>query len=243
MEHVETCPALDKIFGELFLYQEPALCTVELPDIDTRSSQYKKIVKYHSHIFRIRAIVLKLGKYESYFEKLYVEDFDKGEILNYHVQSHLNDVAIFKDKMKCLLDVLKKDFREDEDAKELIDIIRNKVYEGLSQPLSIRDPHQHHGDIFHDGDALHSTNMTSYLSMARSDSKIGEEMRLRLKEAAYDKFTKDADDSFKTAQKKWTSNAQNVHEATIDFLQEIFDKGISPMIYSVCQIKPIDDIK
>lgn len=237
---------MDEMMGDLALYQHPNLLKKEyLPFIDISTANIDGIKKYMSIFSNTRYAWQKTLKYEHYFENFYppIEKVEKIEALNHHIHAYLQDMTILRNKIGVLLGEMKNDLKRIAPNKDDINAFfkagvekTNDVFAGVSK---LRDEHHHKGMRFVDGDLLKAENAHGFLGMLSNpilDSMLNQEYKPEIIE----RFTKEKEESFEVAKKRWIETARKNNEQTTGYLESTL-KVIRPSLYQFLNIRSIQE--
>ncbi len=238
---------IDEMMGDFACYQHPGLLKKEyVPLLDISKANLFGIKKYTELFANTRYAWQKTLKYKYYFESFYppAEKVEKIEALNHHIHAYLQDITILKNKIEVLLGEMKNDIKKVALNKNDIDAFFKagvektaKVVLGVSEP---RHKHHHHGMRFFDGDLLKAENAREFLKML-SNPTLNAMLNQAHKPKMIERFTKEREESFEMAKKRWIETAQKNDERTTRYLQSVL-KIVRPLFYRFLNIKPIYEI-
>lgn len=235
---------VDEMMGDFALYQHPNLLKKEyLPFLDISSANLDGIKKYMNIFSNTRYAWQKTLKYEYYFENFYppIEKVEKIEALNHHIHAYLQDMTILRNKIGVLFGEMKNDLKKIASNKNDTDAFfkagvekTNEVFAGISK---LRDVHHHRGMRFVDGDLLKAENALGFLGMLSNpivDSMLNQEYKPEI----IGKFTKEKEESFEVAKKRWIETARKNNTQTTGYLESVL-RVIRPSLYQFLKIRPI----
>lgn len=238
---------MDEMMGDFTFYQYPDLLKKEYsPFLDVSKANLDGIKKYTGLFSNLRYAWQKTLKYKNYFEDFYppTEKVDKIEALNHHIHAYLQDMTTLKNKIEVLLGEMKNDIKKVASNKNDIDAFfkagvekTKEVFTGVSKH---RDEHHHRGMRFFDGDLLKAENAHGFLKMLSNpvlDAMLNQEYKPKI----IDKFTKEKEESFEMAKKRWIEMARKNDEQTTGYLQSVLEV-VRPSFYNFLNIRPIHEI-
>ena len=239
--------AIDEIMRDFAFYQYPDLLKKEYSSfLDVTKANHEGIKKYMRLFSNLRYAWQKTLKYKQYFEEFYppTEKIEKIEALNHHIHAYLQDMTTLKNKIEVLLGEMKNDIKKialnksDVDAffKEGVEKTK-EVFAGVSKH---RDKHHHRGIRFFDGDLLKAENAYGFLEML-SNPVIDVMLNQEYKPEIVAKFTKEKEESFEAAKKRWIEMANKNDVQASGYLDTML-KGIRSIFYQFLNIKPIHEI-
>ena len=235
---------LDEIMADLWIYQDPKILKeeyVRLFDISTVNSS--AIKKYINGFLNLRYAWQKTLCYKKYFEEFYTTDerIDKVEALNHHIHAYLEDMTTLKNKIEVLFGQMKNDIRKiasnKKDIEEFFSAGVKKTKEVFAQVSMHRDEHRHRGMRFFDGDLLRAENAQGFLVMISNplfDAMLNQEYKPQL----VTKFTKEKEDLFETAKKRWVEMAKKNDVQTRGYLEALL-KGVRSPLYQFLNIRSV----
>ncbi len=238
---------LDEMMADFAFYQDPKLLKAEYSKfLDVSKVNKADIKKYTLSFFNLRYAWQKTLKYKQYFEEFYPpeEKIGKIEVLNHHIHAYLEDMTTLKNKIEVLFGEMKNDIKKVASNKKDIDEFFKagveKTKEVFTQVSKYRDEHRHRGMRFFDGDLLKAENAHGFLEIISNpvfDAMLNQEYKPEI----VAKFTKEKEESFETAKKRWIEMATKNDEQTTGYLDAIL-KGVRSPLYQFLNIKPIQEV-
>lgn len=237
---------VDEIMADFAFYQDPELLKEEyMLLLDISRVNRTSVKKYTMLFFNLRYAWQKTLKYKKYFEEFYPpeEKIDKIEALNHHIHAYLEDMTTLKNKIEVLFGEMKNDIKKIASNKKDIDEFFKagvkKTQEVFAQVSKYRDEHRHRGMRFFDGDLLKAENAYGFLEMI-SDSLFDAMLNQKYKPQLVEKFTKEKEESFKVAKKRWVEMAKKNDEQASGYLEALL-KGVRPTLYQFLNIRPVQE--
>lgn len=239
--------AIEEIMADFAFYQNPNLLRWEYSSLlDVSKTNREGLKKYMQLFFSLRRAWQKTLRYKKYFEDFYppAEKIEKIEALNHHIHAYLQDMTALKNKIEVLLGEMKNDIKKIASNKSDIDMFfragvekTKEVFSGVSKH---RDEHHHRGMQFFDNDLLKAENAYGFMEMLNNplfNAMVNQEY----KPEVIAKFTKEKEESFEVAKKRWVEIANKNDEQTTGYLDELL-KGVRPTLYQFLNIRPVQDI-
>lgn len=238
---------LDEMMADFAFYQDPRLLKAEYSGLlDVSKVNNADIKKYMMSFFNLRYAWQKTLKYKKYFEEFYppTEKIEKIEALNHHIHAYLEDMTTLKNKTEVLLGEMKNDIKKVAANKDDIDKFFvagvEKTKEVFAQVSKYRDEHRHRGMRFFDGDLLKAENAHGFLEIISNpvfDAMLNQEYKPEI----VAKFTKEKEESFEVAKRRWIEMAERNDEQTTGYLDALLE-GVRPSLYQFLNIKPVQEI-
>lgn len=238
---------LDEMMADFAFYQDPRLLKAEYSGLlDVSKVNNADIKKYMMSFFNLRYAWQKTLKYKKYFEEFYppAEKIEKIEALNHHIHAYLEDMTTLKNKTEVLLGEMKNDIKKVATNKDDIDKFFvagvEKTKEVFAQVSKYRDEHRHRGMRFFDGDLLKAENAHGFLEIISNpvfDAMLNQEYKPEI----VAKFTKEKEESFEVAKRRWIEMAERNDEQTTGYLGALLE-GVCPSLYQFLNIKPVQEI-
>lgn len=238
---------LDEMMADFAFYQDPRLLKAEYSGLlDVSKVNNADIKKYMMSFFNLRYAWQKTLKYKKYFEEFYppAEKIEKIEALNHHIHAYLEDMTTLKNKTEVLLGEMKNDIKKVAANKDDIDKFFvagvEKTKEVFTQVSKYRDEHRHRGMRFFDGDLLKAENAHGFLEIISNpvfDAMLNQEYKPEI----VAKFTKEKEESFEVAKRRWIEMAGRNDEQTTGYLDALLE-GVRPSLYQFLNIKPVQEI-
>lgn len=239
--------AIDEMMADFAFYQDPRLLKTEYSGLlNVSKVNDADIKKYMMSFFNLRYAWQKTLKYKKYFEEFYppAEKIEKIEALNHHIHAYLEDMTTLKNKVEVLLGEMKNDIKKVASNKRDIDEFFvagvEKTKEVFTQVSKYRGEHRHRGMRFFDGDLLKAENAHGFLEIISNpifDAMLNQEYKPEI----VAKFTKEKEESFEAAKKRWIEMAKKNDEQTTGYLDALL-KGVRPALYQFLNIKPVQEI-
>jgi len=238
---------IEEMMADFAFHQNPKLLKEEYSKlIDISKVNQAGIKKYMGLFFNLRYAWQKTLKYKQYFEEFYPpeEKIEKIEALNHHIHAYLEDMTTLKNKIEVLLGEMKNDIKKIASSKKDIDEFFRagvkKTKEVFAQVSKYRNEHRHRGMRFFDGDLLKAENAHRFLEMISNpvfDAMLNQEYKPKI----VAKFTKEKEESFEVAKKRWIETARKNDEQTTGYLESLL-KGIRPTLYRFLNIRSVQEI-
>lgn len=251
MNQTETTQAnrhiLDEMMTDFYFHQDPRFLRIEYSQlIDASKANQTGIKKYMQSFFNLRYAWQKTLKYKKYFEHFYPQtgQIEKIEALNHHIHAYLEDMETLKNKIEVLFGEMKNDIKKVASNKKDIDEFFKagieKTKEVFAQVSKHRGEHRHRGMRFFDPDLLKAENANGFLEIVATpqfDAMLNQEYKPQLIE----KFTREREESFEIAKKRWIEMAKRNDEQTTGYLDAILKGSRSPL-YQFLNIKPVQEV-
>lgn len=238
---------IEEIMADFAFYQDQNLLKYEYQKfLDAGKANQNGIKKYMGLFSNVRYAWQKTLKYKQYFEEFYSaeEKIEKIEALNHHIHAYLEDMTTLKNKIEVLLGEIKNDIKKVASNKEDIDEFFKagvkKTKDVFAQVSKHRDEHRHQGMRFFDEDLLKAGNAHGFLEIISNpifDAMLNQEYKPEI----VAKFTKEREESFETAKKRWIEMARKNDEQTTGYLEALL-KRIRPNLYQFLNIIPVQDV-
>ena len=238
---------IDEILGDFGFYKDPQLLKVEFQKmIDPKSANISGVEKYTTLLSNVNYAWRKTLKYDHYFEKFYTADnsVENFEALNHHIHAYLQDMDTLKNKIKLLLDNLKKDLSNiatnKDDVVAFVKAGIDKNYQVFDGILKYRIQHVHNGARFIDEDLLKAE--IAHFSIKAFGTPVFDSMlNPQRKPELMDRFKKNKNESFDVAKKRWVKNAQNCAVQTTGWVDSLL-KIIRPNLYQFLNIRSVKEL-
>ena len=244
---VETIHALEEISVNLLVYREPEMLLEDARKrIDVSRVNNRDLDRYTQLLSYIRYAWEKTKKYEIYFSDFFTcnDKIDPVEALNHHIHAYLQDMDTFKNKIETFLNSLKKDaIAMAVNKKEVADFFSQatkKTTETFRGMTEIRNPHTHHGMRFMDGDLLKAENAQNAARQIQSPL-IASNINQSMIPAFLERMSKEKQEGFENAKKRWIQNAARNNIQTTGFLNGIL-KAVEAPLYQFLKIVPTKDL-
>src|SRR3989344_645561 len=238
---------LDEMIADFVFYRDPKLLKAEyLKFLDVSKVNSADIKRYMMSFFNLRYAWQKTLKYKRYFENFYppADKINEIEALNHHIHAYLEDMTTLKNKIEVLFGEMKNDIKKVASNKKDIDEFFRagvkKTKEVFAQVSKYRDEHRHRGTRFFDGDLLKAENAQGFLKII-SNPTFDVMLNQEYKPEIVAKFTKEKEESFEAAKKRWIEMAARNNEQTTGYLGALL-KGVRSPLYQFLNIKPIHEI-
>lgn len=238
---------IDEILGDFGFYKDPQLLKEEFQKmIDPKATNITGTEKYTGLLSNINYAWRKTLKYGHYFEKFYTADnsVENFEALNHHIHAYLQDMDTLKNKIKLLLDNLKKDVgniaSNREDVVAFVEAGVAKNYEVFDGILKYRIQHVHNGSRFIDGDLL-KAEIAHFSIKAFDTPAFNSFINPERKPELMAKFEQNKKESFDVAKQRWVKNAQNNAVQTTGWVDSLL-KIIRPNLYQFLNIKSVKSL-
>lgn len=230
---------LNRILAELGFYENPNILKKEAQEgIDFRNVDKKEINKYRVVLTNIKWAQEKVLKYPLYFEEFYADpdSVPKHEALEHHVHAYIEDLNILRNKIHVFLGVLKNDLKKAATNKDEVNaalkFLEAQIYDVFKNVSDTRNPHNHKGNIFKDGDIVD-------VEFARMSLDKNFPLRSRFKPEFIEELKKQEVDSFDKAKAKWIERAQKNNEQTSGLVEDVLSRN-RDFLYQLLNIKPLD---
>lgn len=237
---------LDEMMTDFAFYQDPRLLKIEYSGLlDVSKVNSADIKKYVMSFFNLRYAWQKTLKYKKYFEEFYPpeEKIEKIEALNHHIHAYLEDMTTLKNKIEVLLGEMKNDIKKVASNRKDIDEFFvagvQKTKEVFAQVSKYRDEHRHRGMRFFDGDLLKAENAHGFLEII-SNPNFDAMLNQEYKPEIVAKFTKEKEESFDVAKRRWVEMSGRNDEQTTGYLDALLE-GVRPSLYQFLNIKPVQE--
>jgi len=235
---------IDEMFGDFGFYRDPDLLKPEFQKlINPKLANISGVEKYLGLLSNVGYAWKKVLKYEIYFEKFYVADnsIEGFEALNHHIHAYLQDMDTLKNKIKLLLDNLKKDLKHiasnKQDVISFIDAGNQKNFEVFDGVLEHRRQHVHKGMRFTDGDLLKAE--TAHFSLEMFANPVFDVLiNQKYKPELITKFQKEKKESFENAKTRWVEMARKNNTQVTGWLDSLL-RVVRPSLYQFLKIKSV----
>lgn len=135
---------------------------------------------------------------------------------------------------------IKKIALNKKDIEEFFKAGMEKTKKVFAQVSKYRGEHRHRGMRFFDGDLLKAENAHEFLKIISNpvfDAMLNQDYKPKI----VAKFTKEKEESFEIAKKRWIEMAKRNDVQTSGYLDAVL-KGIRSVFYQFLNIKPIYEI-
>lgn len=146
---IKKADLLEVILLDIGIAIDPDLVGINIEKV--KGKKRKILERYYELLGSLSWALKKIARYESYFDHFYSSEIKDYEALEYHIHSYLQDLTLLKNKLEIFLNALNHDIINEAVKKDLLKIktlIINQ-FEGVKRA---RDPHQHKGWRFIEGD-------------------------------------------------------------------------------------------
>lgn len=229
---------LNKILAEMTFYSNPDLLIEKAREgINFDSIDKDKIKKYQTLLVNIKWALDKVLKYPVYFEEFYPKSdkIQKHEALEHHVHSYIEDLNILRNKIHVFLGTLKNDLKKIAINKEEIDsalkFLEGQVYKVFKNVSDTRNPHNHKGNRFKDGDLVD----VEFVRVQLADNFP---LKSQFKPEFLKELKQREEASFKKAQERWIKMATNNSKQTSGLVEDVFNRN-KGFLYQLLKIKTI----
>ena len=241
----EKLPVLDQILADLAIYYEPDLLKEEhRAFFDFSMTNKKQIEKYRDLLLSIMYAWQKIQRYELYFTSFYPESSEISEVeaLNHHIQSYLQDITIFKNKILAILGELKNDIpKVASNADEVknffrigIDTIKN-TFSGVAES---RNPHTHKGMRFFDGQLIKGENAQGALKLLSEHlvKEVDNLFTAESKKEFFEKLRKDEEESVRKTKEWWIIGTRKNAKQSTEMLNKVL-LAVRPAMYKFLKVR------
>jgi len=119
-----------------------------------QNNEEKRAKDYFYKLTDIGYLFNRLLNYDIYFQYFYpnTDKISADEVVEYHIQSYIQDFFLLKERLYSIINSLKKDLVNCQitnigEVKHALNHLKNKVEESLQSGLNLRDIHTHERTI------------------------------------------------------------------------------------------------